>query len=85
MNNQESSEPVGDGGADSGSSDVSRSIWRVDRKVPINVYEDDRPVCQCHTAEDASRIVQAMNGELWRRLEEVKAKNARLRAGIANG
>lgn len=35
--------------------------WRVGRKVPINVYEGDRPVCQCHTAEDARRIVAAMN------------------------
>jgi hypothetical protein len=30
--------------------------------VPINVYEGDRPVCQCHTAIDAKRIVDAMNG-----------------------
>jgi len=36
-------------------------MWRVGSKVPINVYEDDRPVCQCQTAADAARIVQAMN------------------------
>lgn len=34
--------------------------WRVGTKVPLNVYEGDRPVCQCHTAEDAARIVAAM-------------------------
>ena len=36
--------------------------WRVGSKVPLNVYEGDRPVCQCHTPEDAARIVAAMNG-----------------------
>lgn len=35
--------------------------WRVGRKVPINVYEGDRPVCQCHTALDARLIVKAVN------------------------
>lgn len=35
-------------------------IWRVGRKVPINVYDGDRPVCQCHNAEDAALIVAAM-------------------------
>ena len=34
--------------------------WRVGKKVPLNVYEGDRPVCQCHNAEDAQRIVQAL-------------------------
>ena len=34
--------------------------WRVGSKVPINVYEGDRPVCQCQTALDARRIVDAM-------------------------
>jgi len=42
--------------------------WRVGHKVPINVYEGDRPVCQCHTAEDALRIVRAMNA--WVKEEE---------------
>jgi hypothetical protein len=39
-------------------------IWRVGRKVPINVYDggpSDRPVCQCHTEEDARLIVNAVN------------------------
>jgi|SRR5579863_7261394 len=35
--------------------------WRVGRKVPINVYDGDRPVCQCHTELDALNIVAAMN------------------------
>lgn len=35
--------------------------WRLGSKVPINVYEVDRPICQCHTAEDARRIVAAVN------------------------
>jgi hypothetical protein len=35
--------------------------WRVGTQVPINVYEGDRPVCQCQTALDARRIVEAMN------------------------
>jgi len=35
--------------------------WRVGTKVPLNVYEGDRPVCQCHNATDATRIVAAMN------------------------
>jgi hypothetical protein len=35
--------------------------WRVGSKVPINVYEVDRPVCQCQTPDDARRIVAAMN------------------------
>lgn len=35
--------------------------WRVGSKVPINVYDGDRPVCQCHTVEDAYRIVAAVN------------------------
>jgi hypothetical protein len=37
--------------------------WRVGKTVPLNVYEGDRPVCQCHAAEDAERIVQAMNAD----------------------
>ncbi len=37
--------------------------WHVGSRIPINVYEGDRPVCQCHTAIDARRIVDAMNSE----------------------
>jgi hypothetical protein len=38
--------------------------WRQGRKVPVNVYEGEnpgRPICQCHTAEDAKLIVDAVN------------------------
>jgi hypothetical protein len=35
--------------------------WRVGAKVPLNVYDGDRPVCQCHTNLDAILIVRAMN------------------------
>jgi len=37
------------------------NLWRVGTKVPINVYEGNRPVCQCHTALDARLIVEAVN------------------------
>jgi hypothetical protein len=35
--------------------------WRIGKRVPINVYDGDRPVCQCHTVEDAKLIVSAVN------------------------
>lgn len=35
--------------------------WRVGSKVPLNVYEGDRAVCQCHNEQDARRIVAALN------------------------
>jgi hypothetical protein len=35
--------------------------WRVGKNVPVNVYDDERPVCQTHTAVDARRIVAAVN------------------------
>lgn len=47
--------------ADSSESGGQPGQWRVGRKVPINVYEDERPVCQCQTALDAKRIVEAVN------------------------
>lgn len=34
--------------------------WRVGGKVPLNVYEGDRPMFQCHTPEDAERIVSLL-------------------------
>lgn len=40
---------------------ADEKLWRVGRKVPINVYLGDAPVCQCHTPEMAARIVSAMN------------------------
>jgi hypothetical protein len=59
--------PGGVAPAVSGQSDSTRSRWRVGRKVPINVYEGDAPVCQCQTATYARRIVQAMNAALERK------------------
>jgi len=40
------------------------SVWRVDQKIPLNVYEGDRLVCQCHAIEDAYRIAAAMNASI---------------------
>ena len=51
--------------------------WRIGSKVPMNVYDGDRPVCQAHTAEDAALIVSAVNqcavsqNKLTARKEEV--------------
>lgn len=54
--------------------DRIRALWRVGTKVQLNVYEGDRPVCQCHNAEDAKRIVEAMQpmnqNSVARELEE---------------
>lgn len=56
-------------------------MWRVGAKVPISVYEDDRPVCQCHNEDDAARIVRAMNAvaapeaERWEYREVREANN----------
>ncbi len=44
-----------------GSESALREEWRVGSKVPLNIYEGDRPVCQCHIEFDAQRIVRAMN------------------------
>lgn len=38
-----------------------KQSWRVGKSIPINVYDGDRPVCQCHTVADAHRIVKAVN------------------------
>jgi hypothetical protein len=35
--------------------------WRVGSRIPINVYDGNRPVCQCHSKEDAAKIVLAVN------------------------
>lgn len=35
--------------------------WHVGSKVPLNVYFDGRPFCQCHTPEDAAMLVAKMN------------------------
>jgi hypothetical protein len=48
--------------------DIYREKWRLGGEVPINVYgaataewPQGRPICQCHTPEDAARIVSAIN------------------------
>jgi hypothetical protein len=51
-------------------------MWRIGNKVPINVYEDDRPVCQCHTALDAKAIVDAVNDAKWRDGHDAKIRRA---------
>jgi hypothetical protein len=35
--------------------------WRIGSQVPLNVYDGDRPVCQCHNEQDAILIVNAIN------------------------
>lgn len=35
--------------------------WRTGSKVPLNVYEGERPVCQCHSERDARWITAAVN------------------------
>ena len=35
--------------------------WRVGSRVPLNVYENDRPMFQCHTVVDAARVVALLN------------------------
>lgn len=66
--------------------------WWVGTKVPINVYEGDRPVCQCHTAVDAKRIVAAMNAdgifrmaheEMHRYLSEIGDSNCEMCEAIS--
>jgi hypothetical protein len=39
--------------------------WRVGKTVLLNVYDGGRPVCQCHYADDAERIVDAVNLVRW--------------------
>lgn len=55
------------------------SVWRTGNKVKLNVYEGDRPAFQCHTPEEAARIVALLNdGAAARRLVDAA------RAAIAN-
>jgi hypothetical protein len=37
------------------------STWRVGSKVRLNVYEGNKPMFQCHTPEDAARVVDMLN------------------------
>jgi hypothetical protein len=59
------------------------SEFRVGGKVPLNVYEGDRPVFQCHTPEDAARFVELLNAarelrELGSQLAEAQKQGERL-------
>jgi len=47
-------------------------LWRIGTKIPINVYDGDRPVCQAQTAADARLIVGAVNEHLKRIAEARK-------------
>jgi len=51
--------------------------WRVGSKIPLNVYEGDRPVCQCHSEEDARRIVAAMNASAGEGVSLIAAERQR--------
>jgi hypothetical protein len=44
-----------------GSDSPLRGKWRVGSNIPLNVYDGNRPVCQCHSFMDALDIVNAMN------------------------
>lgn len=54
--------------------------WRVGGKINLNLYEGDRPVCQCHNPTDPARLADAMN-----RIEELTAdREYVMQANIAN-
>lgn len=55
-----------------------KGLARVGRNVPLNVYLDDpktarpeRPLCQCHTEEDALLVVKGLNA-----IEELRISEA---------
>lgn len=66
------------------------SPFRLGRKVLLNVYEGDAPLFQCHTADDAARIVDLLNyacGSTARivqmdRITALEAENRELRAAL---
>jgi hypothetical protein len=63
-------------------------MWRVGAKIPLNVYDGDRPVCQCHSDQDARTIADAVNAvqsgsttdPLLRENASLREQNRRLRA-----
>lgn len=58
--------------------------WRVGKRVPINVYKDDAPVCQCQTPELAAEIVRGMNAmAIAGPFSELAAERDQLRAQLA--
>lgn len=40
---------------------MSTRRWRQGKHVAQNVYDGDRPVCQCQTVNDARLIVESVN------------------------
>jgi hypothetical protein len=49
--------------------------WHQGSKIPTNIYEGDRPICQTHTVADAKRIVESVNAvskNLQQELAEAK-------------
>ncbi len=53
----------------------SHGSWRIGGKVPLNVYEGDRPMFQCHTPEDASRVVSILNATVAIESQLAEARN----------
>ncbi len=53
---------------------MPRPQWRVGGKIPLNVYEGERPMFQCHTPGEAARVVAILNsaGKLAEALERVR-------------
>ncbi len=63
-------------------SDYEKLTWRVGGKVPLNVYEGDTPMFQCHKPEQAARIVKLLNAapahfEVVRAAKELDAANTK--------
>lgn len=54
--------------AERGLNGMPNNRWRVGTKVPLNVYDGERAVCQCHNPEDAARIVEAVNAAITREI-----------------
>lgn len=60
----------------SGRVEAGEPLWRVGTKVPLNIYEGNRPVCQCHHEQDALRIVAAVNARAEARTQQHGTRNS---------
>jgi hypothetical protein len=65
--------------------DESAQRWRVGTKVPVNVYEGDRIVCQCQRVGDATRIVDAMNKSLPEAFDTPESVAEKMKGAMAFG